>query len=190
MGGATIAELSAVQKRDAGYFCANSPSAALALILNMGVVDSAPRPFTYHLKKLSMIPCVGPRFWRQIAPALHAHRAQLQRISYFRLTPPSRFRSEFASMVSIGSAMAKYVLSVDTPLTPAWLESRSPGFRDSIATYNSIKHECAHIHHQDTTWIDDSHYLECGHHFNAVGHALLANCLVETLQPALTSPSA
>jgi hypothetical protein len=173
LGGGRIAELENILERDTGYFRSQGDGTRSFCLFNIGVVDAAPRPFTYHLKSLARIPRIGPAMWGCISKRLHGRRALLQRVYSYRLTPPRAFQKSFLRMTQHATRAGMVPISIDTPLTPEWLEARSPGLRDSIALYNSLKHavEATHV---STQWVRDEHYLDCGHHLNAVGHELLA----------------
>jgi len=185
MGGATIRDVQKPFLRDLGYFKKQGGDSKTVVIFNMGIVDSAPRPFTHHLKQLSRLPLAGPAIWYVLAPALNRHRALLQRISWFRLTSPRRFQKTFTDMVGKAKRISDLVISIDTPLTPEDLESRSPGLRNSIILYNHLKHQADGVQHVAMDFISEEHYLECGHHFNKKGHLVLADITFKMVASAL-----
>jgi hypothetical protein len=177
LGGGRIGEIESIFERDRAYFRGQESGTFSFAIFNVGVVDAAPRPFTYHLKSLTKVPVVGKHAWALLSRALHSQRKSLQQMHSFRLTSPRAFSASFARMVGCSRAAGLIPISVDTPLTPLWLEDRSPGLRDSIVLYNSLKHADRVAVHVPTDWVADEHYLDCGHHLSAAGHEQLAQRL-------------
>lgn len=182
LGGATIDQVRKIFERDLSYFSHTAKDTECVVLFNIGIVDSAPRPFTYHLKKLAGIPVLGPVIWHFLAPILHRHRTLLQRLSSFRLTSPRKFRELFDDMVAKAAKISDLVISIDTPLTPESLELRSPGLRSSITAYNAIKSQFKAVRHLDMSWVKEEHYLECGHHLSTEGHSVLANRLYQEIE--------
>ena len=185
LGGGTIGEIGQILTRDTGYFRAQEADTDSIVIFNTGVVDAAPQPFTYALRKIAAIPKLGPPVWDWMQARLSPHRALLQRLYFYRRTPPWRFSWLFDRMIRQVRRAGMIAVSVDTPLTPVSLEQRSPGLRDSIVLYNELKHRQQDVLHVGTEWVRDEHYLECGHHFNLTGHRLLAERLKNAVLPAL-----
>lgn len=185
LGGGTITEISRVLMRDIGYFRGQGETTRSIVIFNIGVVDAAPQPFTYGLRKIARVPRLGPRVWNWLQAILQPHRALLQRIYAYRRTSPQRFSWCFERMVRLVTRAGMIAVSIDTPLTPLSLEQRSPGLRDSISEYNRLKHGCTTVVHVSTDWAQDDHFLECGHHFNSEGHQQLADRLMQTLRPLI-----
>ena len=85
--------------------------------------------------------------------------------------------------------MIKFILCFDTPLTPFYLESRSPGLRSSISMYNSLKHSNDFANHLPMDWVLDNHYLSDGHHFSLELHHLLAVKLLRILEKTVSEYS-
>jgi len=180
LAGGRIKDIQRIFKRDASYFKAQNEDSFSCVIYNIGVVDAAPRPFTYHLHhlyKFAKLPHIGRYISYFLSKVLHPNRRLLQNIHSFRLTAPGEFRERFDQMVRHSNKAGMYPISIDTPLTPVSLEDRSPGLRQSINLYNSLKHLNTTVLHVPTDWVKDEHYLECGHHFNAAGHQELARRL-------------
>lgn len=186
LGGGTVSEIGRILTRDSGYFRAQGESTRSIAIFNIGVVDAAPQPFTYGLRKIATIPRFGPKVWRWLQALLTPHRRLLQRIYSYHRTSPMRFSWCFERMVRQANRSGLQVVSIDTPLTPLSLEQRSPGLRDSIMHYNRLKRACAGAMHLSTDWVRDEHYLECGHHFNLEGNMQMAEHLFQALRPALS----
>lgn len=176
LGGGTITDIERIFNRDTGYFIGDKASFSFA-VFNVGIVDAAPRPFTYHLKKLSALPFIGRYVSLLINKVLHQYRRVLQKIYFIRLTTPSEFERVFNRMVCHLNNAGITSISIDTPLTPISLEERSPGLRQSIVVYNKIKHRNSSVIHVSTDWVVDEHYMDCGHHFSELGHTELAQRL-------------
>lgn len=177
LGGGTIGQIGNILTCDTGYFRAQETDTGSIVIFNTGVVDAAPQPFTYALRKIAAVPRLGPPVWDWIQALLSPHRARLQRLYFYRRTSQWRFSWLFDRMIRQVRRAGMTPLSIDTPLTPVSLELRSPGLRDSIVLYNEIKHRQKDVLHVATEWVKDVHYLECGHHFNTTGHRLMAEQL-------------
>jgi hypothetical protein len=182
IGGATIAEIRRLFVRDRGYYRGQSESTLSFVIFNIGIVDAAPQPFTYFLRVIESIPIVGPRAWGAISKWLSPHRATLQKILSFRRTSTKSFQHIFNQLVRYARQSNMIPISLDTPLTPMLLETRSPGLRGSIVKYNNLKHTNVDTIHIPMDWVRDEHYLECGHHLTTQGHFLVAKHLMTTLR--------
>lgn len=177
LGGARIKDVEEIFNRDSSYFKEQGDDSYSFVIYNIGIVDAAPRPFTYHLKKLGKIPLAGPYLWFFISKMLHPFRSYFQKIYSYRLTSPRDFRNSFNRMVKRSIKVGISPISIDTPFTPVALEDRSPGLRHSISLYNSLKHSNSSVVHVPTDWVNDEHYDEDGHHFSQAGHQELAQRL-------------
>jgi hypothetical protein len=185
MGGATIGEIRSIFLRDIGYFRGQGGDIASIVIFNTGVVDAAPLPFTFCLRKIAKIPLIGPRLWHYVQKPLIPNRALLQKIWWYRQTTPGRFRYMFNHMIRQVKRLKMEAISINTPLTPLGMEARSPGLRESIHQYNAIKHQNTDVTHIAMDWVQDEHYLEDGHHFKPEGHRLLADCLLQAVSGIL-----
>jgi len=183
LGGASVSDINNIFKRDSGYFVGHDNPISF-VILNVGIVDAAPRPFTYPLRKLTNIPKIGKVFALLLRYVLKPHRKIFQQIYSYRLTPPKKFNRIFSWMVRRVIERGMIPISIDTPLTPLRIESVSPGLRDSIELYNKIKHE-SQIEHISCNWVDDSYLVDDGHHFNLKGNAELAGKVCQTIDKYL-----
>lgn len=181
-GGATIGEIRSIFLRDIGYFRGQGGDTISLVIFNTGVVDAAPQPFTFCLRKIAKLPLIGPKLWRYVQKPLIPNRAILQKIWWYRQTMPGRFRYIFNHMVCQVKRLKMQAISIDTPLTPVAMEARSPGLRESIRQYNAIKHENTDVIHVAMDWVQDEHYLEDGHHLKPEGHRLLADRLMQAVR--------
>lgn len=185
LGGATIDQIRSIFLRDIGYFRGQGGDTTSIVIFNTGVVDAAPQPFTFCLRKIAKIPVIGPKLWHYVQKPLIPNRALLQRIWWYRRTTPWRFRRVYNQMICQVKRLKMEAVSIDTPLTPLSMESRNPGLRESIRHYNSIKHDNSDVTHVAMDWVQDAHYLEDGHHFKLEGHRLLADHILQTVRGLL-----
>lgn len=185
LGGATISEIYNVFLRDIGYFRGQGSDTASIVILNTGVVEASPQPFTFFLRGIARIPLVGPKIWQYVRKPLVANRPLLQRICSYRRTNPRHFSLLFRRIIRLAKRQEMQVFSIDTPLTPVAMESRSPGLRSSIGEYNSIKRQNNNIMHLDMSWCREECFLEDGHHFTLEAHKLLSEQLLNQVSACL-----
>ncbi len=181
LGGATISEIRSIFLRDIGYFRGQGGDVKSFVVFNTGIVDAAPQPFTYPLRKIAAIPVLGPKLWYYIEKLLHPCRPFFQKFFSYRRTSPLRFQHIFNHMVRQVKRLEMESISIDTPLTPLSLEARSPGLRESVKQYNRLKNMNYDVYHVAMDWVMDEHYLEDGHHFRFTGHRLLADRLFEVI---------
>jgi hypothetical protein len=185
IGGGTITEIEKIFDRDRGYLKPEGQHSISFSIFNVGVVDAAPRPFTYHLRLLARVPIIGVSCWAFISKILHKHKIVLSKLYSFNLTNPVKFKSSFNRMVAQSLVDGIISISIDTPLTPLILEYRAPGLRKSIAFFNSIKHLNTSALHVSTDWVKDQHYVADGHHLNDLGHFKLAEHIYMRIERVL-----
>jgi hypothetical protein len=185
MGGGRITEIKKIFDRDRGYLKPEDQDSIAFSIFNVGIVDAAPRPFTYHLRQLAKVPIIGGLFWAYISKILNKYTTAIHKVYSFNLTTPAKFRSSFNRMVVQSLADGIKSISIDTPLTPMILEYRAPGLRKSIDFYNSIKHLNTSALHIRTDWVKDQHYVADGHHLNDLGHIKLAEQLYKCIESVL-----
>jgi hypothetical protein len=186
LGGGKITDVQRLFLADSGYFRAQGNDTSSFVIFNTGIVDAAPQPFTYCLRVMARIPRIGPPAWNLVQKLLGPHRVWLQRLFAYRQTSRLRFVRVFDRMVRLTKRAGMISISLDTPLTPASLESRSPGLRASIDEYNALKHRNTDTIHVAMDWVGEDHYLECGHHFNAAGHRETAQRLMVAIKATMT----
>ncbi len=182
LGGGTIGEIRSIFLRDIGYFRGQGGDTVSLVILNTGVVDASPQPFTYCLRIIGRIPLIGPKLWHYVQVPLRPHRAILQRIWSYKRTSPTRFKYLFDHMVRQVGRLNMAAISIDTPLTPTPLEDRSPGLRTAIQQYNALKRANTEVTHVAMDWVRDEYYLEDGHHLTLTGHRLLADRLIDAVR--------
>ncbi len=170
-GGSTSRELVAIFKRDYSYF-ADQPG--VILILFVGIVDAAPRPFTFAFRRFR------PRFfWLPLIKILKPLRPKLQKILSYRLISPKEFRANIKFLCDKANLSKWKLIVVSIPLPTNQAEERSPGFQESVYAYNSILREISSLY-PGTAYIDlspvgENFFVskEDGHHLSKAGHLQL-----------------
>jgi hypothetical protein len=164
------------------------------IILAIGIVDASPQPITYKLKKISIIPKIGPRIWGKLKIVLSKKRPQIQKIWSYNTTKKKVF---LKYLQKINYQLSKFnfdlIVYAETPNTHTNLEKRSPGISTSIDNYNSIKLE--NIEGQKNfvylgfEQFNDNFFENetDGHHFSRLGHAKFAEKLNATILDMLAS---
>ncbi len=184
-GGATIATIRATLLRDTGYFGAGADALNIAVI-QCGIVDCAPQPFTYALAPaLRLVPRVGER----VLATLVEHRAAIQSFWSYRVVSKRRFAKEYARLVRTCDISHIRPIAVGMPLPTEAVERRSPGFRSSVAEYNELIRRALPQSYCDIEErIDESDrasfLLDDGHHLTEMGHRLYAEALLCHIQRA------
>jgi hypothetical protein len=181
LGGASIIEVKRMLIRDSGYFRGGKPESLSFIIFNVGIVDAAPRPFTYFLRGMSVIPKIGPVLWQGVERLLRPHKMAFHKIYSYNKVGPLRFGRNFDWIIRMALNMQMIPISIDTPLTPESFEERTPGLRRSILKYNALKNARSSALHIPTDWVGEEHLREDGHHFNAVAHHELAERLASAI---------
>lgn len=185
-GGVRIRDIAQVIKRDIGYFGGDEKVLNIA-VLQFGIVDCAPRPFTYVLSPvLRKIPFLGPN----ILAALSRHRRGLQNLWSYAVTSRTAFRREYASIVYACRSVHIRTLAVGLPLPPLSIEHRSPGFRRNASLYNElirdvIPESFCDIEGDMTESMRDALLLADGHHLTEEGHRFYAERLFAKLKRLL-----
>ena len=185
-GGARVSDIGKTIKRDAGYFGGDATALNIA-ILQLGIVDCAPRPITYAVSPLlRILPIVGPR----ILAMFVRHRRGLQNIWSYAVTSQSAFKREYASIVYTCRSAQIRVLSIGLPLPPFPIEHRSPGFRRSASIYNTLIHDLVPDSFCDmeqymTESLRETLLLPDGHHLTEEGHRFYAEKIFDHLKKLL-----
>lgn len=177
MGGASVTDVYRILTTDSGYFrfSGNDDNQLAFRIFNVGIVDAAPRPFTYYFKEIIQgIPVLGPVIWSGV----HKYRPFLQSIYSYQLTPLRRFRKVYGSMVRESVRDGFSVLSMMTPLPPVHQELRSNGYRAAVNEYNNAKRDF-----EGLIEIEEGGdlLLEDGHHLTLLGHKRYAELIAAAM---------
>ena len=176
--GATIARLGASVVRDTGYFGGTGDALNVAIIQG-GIVDCAPHPFTYALAPLlRAIPVLGQR----LISFLVKHRRVLQLTWSYREVSESTFSKAYASIVAVLRRTRISPIAVGLPVPTPEVEYRSPGFSASVMRYNELIRQAlpeafCDVESRFTESMRGEFLLEDGHHLTVAGHRLYAEAL-------------
>ncbi len=182
-GGADVRSIKTIIDRDTGYLAGASGSTTIA-VLQFGIVDCAPRPFTYALTPaLRLVPVIGPRI---LAPLVKRRRG-LQKLWSYTVTSKSNFKKDYAAIVNICHGAHLKPIGMGMPLPPVMMEHRSPGFRRSTALYNEIIRDVipesfCDVEARMTESLRESVLRSDGHHLTDAGHRLYAELLLEKVR--------
>jgi hypothetical protein len=185
-GGARIGQLREFLNSDSGFFSFESAGRNIA-VFQVGIVDCAPRPFTYALVPLlKRIRFFGPR----IIAILRKDRSRLQGLWSYVLTPKKKFAREYAAIIRLSKAAMLEPIAVGMPLPPAAIEERSPGFCASVIAYNetirtALPDAFCDIESKVRAADREKLLMQDGHHLTEAGHQLYAECIFEVLTARL-----
>ena len=176
--GATIARIGASVLRDTGYYGGTDDALNVAIIQG-GIVDCAPHPFTYALAPLlRAVPLLGQR----LISFLVRHRRVLQLTWSYREVSESKFIKAYASIVAVFRRTRIRPIAVGMPVPPPEVEYRSPGFSASVVRYNELIRKAlpeafCDVESRFTEAMRGQLLLEDGHHLTVAGHRLYAEAL-------------
>lgn len=182
-GGALVRTVHKTLLRDTGYF-GDSADVLNIAVLQCGVVDCAPQPFTYALAPLlRAVPYAGER----VIAFLGKHRRALQSLWSYRAVTPQRFSRDYAQVIRTCRTAKLEPIAVGMPLPTAGIEHRSPGFRASVAAYNeriraALPDRFCDIESQIDEAERDHLLLEDGHHLTEAGHRLCAESIYRQVE--------
>lgn len=161
------------------------------LVLQLGVVDCAPRPIPRWLRGgISRLP---PRLQKPVIGWLHDHRAALLgRGLAWRMTPPEVFAAVYRRLLEHARGRFRHTLCLNIAPTNPGIEAHSPGFGASIALYNTRLAELVGSLQAPEVELVDVHRLileqpegldhfvcpEDGHHITAAGHQLYCRAIL------------
>jgi len=180
VAGATVPQLCATVIRDTGYYGGAADILNIAIIQG-GIVDSARHPFTYKMAPLlRKIPVLGER----VLGGLVKHRRRLQLIWSYSETSKPVFARTYARIVETCRRNAVRPIAVGMPLPTLAIESRSPGFRQSVTEYNALIRQAlpaafCDVESRFSEETRDRLLLDDGHHLTQAGHTLYAEALLE-----------
>jgi hypothetical protein len=181
-GGLKIGDIRRLVGIDSGYLGSDGEALSIA-VLQFGIVDCAPQPFTYFFSPvLRKLPFVGQR----IVSMLVGYRRQLQILWSYRPTSRARFKTAYAAIVRTCVGAKIRPIAIGLPLPPLAIEHRSPGFRSSVSHYNQmirdvIPDSFCDIEQQMTESLRGSFLMSDGHHLTEAGHRLYASKIFEQL---------
>ncbi len=183
-----IGNLYSYFKEDNTYF-----DSADILIIHEGVCDCAPRPVPNKIRNL--ISRMPDFIRKRIVNSLHNNRAIMQRNGFkFFLTKPKSFYNLYKLWLSELDNIHTQVIIFNIAPTNSRTENHSPGFTQSINSYNvifdnlskSIRSKNVHfinVHDVIQTKNNINNYIieEDGHHITKMGHQLYFDLLLENL---------
>ncbi len=182
-GGADIRAIEAILVRDTG-FLAGAPGSTTIAVLQFGIVDCAPRPFTYVLTPgLRLLPLIG----QPVLSQLVQHRRGLQKLWSYTVTTKRDFWRRYTGIVNVCHGSGMKPVAVGMPLPPISMEQRSPGFRRSTALFNDIIRDVipesfCDVEASLTESLRESILRSDGHHLTEAGHRLYADLLLERVR--------
>jgi acyl-CoA thioesterase-1 len=132
-GGATIDQLFGTYKEDEGYIAGEKD----ILVIHEGVCDCAPRPVSKSARRfISRLPGF---IKSRIIAYLHNNRARLlKRGSVHFMVDKVTYRRILKEWLSLAVKSFKVIYIINIADTNDTIELHSPGFRESIVSYNEI----------------------------------------------------
>lgn len=188
-GGEDITFLKKNFSRDSGYFGGDKTVLNVA-VFQCGVVDCAPRPFTYIFYPLIRR---IPYFGEKIELFLYRHRRMCQLIFSYSKISLKKFALEYFSIKKISEKSEIKIITVGVPLPPEKIEFRSPGFQKKVKDYNltiskivpdyfcNIEKKIKDKNNRDKVLLPD------GHHLSVEGHSMYANSIYPFIEILITS---
>ena len=183
-----IGNLYSYFKEDNSYF-----DPADIIIIHEGVCDCAPRPVPDRIRNL--ISRMPDNFRKRIINSLHNNRAIMQKNGFkFFLTKPKSFYTIYKLWLKELEFTNTQVIIFSIAPTNSRTENHSPGFTQSINSYNVILKELSNsvrstnihfinVHDIIISKNNINEYIieEDGHHITKKGHQLYFNLLLENL---------
>jgi hypothetical protein len=173
--GATIVDVHAMLVRDTGYFGSDDQALNIAAI-QCGIVDCAPRPFTYaFVPALRAVPFAGKR----LLGVLVKNRPVIQQLGSYRAISKRRFANEYRALVETCAIAKMRPIAIGMPLPTDAIEQRSPGFTANVRAYNELIRQAVADAYCDVearipNGQRQAYLLDDGHHLTELGHRLFA----------------
>ncbi len=186
-GGLGIKDIYSQFQRDSAYFDGHRNK---ILIIQTGIVDCAPRPIPFWLKRcISKLPGM---MRKPIVGFLHANRPQIQKFVRWRLTSPAIFEKIFAQWLNDGLQTFKRIYIINIFPATKEISLHSPGLAESIKEYNKIiKQQVIYKNHPSVILINAYEALnkneedvgkwvssKDGHHLTLEGHRWIAEQII------------
>lgn len=190
-GAYSSGDVKATVERDSGYFRVhNAPANHISniCVIQVGVVDCAPRPLTYGLYRLmKRIPLVR----EYVAPVLHASRPSIQKLYSYPAVPLKKFKKNICRIEEVLTFSGFCPIWLTIPSPPDSAEMRSPGFQKQTLIYSAAIRSA--VRHYIDTGMEilqsakspDEIYTADGHHLTEAGHAVIASSLIKRLNQIL-----
>ncbi len=151
-----------------------------AVIIQVGIVDCAPRALTQNeLKILSRIPIVN-RVVRFFVKKYRSKMVSFRKVTY---TNVRDFRYYTHAITSCFNNKILFFLPIAPP-TKAY-EEYNPGVSSNVSCYNSILSENAMLIDVYSGCDSNSIYMEDYHHLNKEGHNLIFNRVSDRIEVIL-----
>ena len=115
-GGTTSTEALMMFQKDQSYFFGLDN---IIVIVLLGIVDAAPRPITYILKKLPFQP-----IWVLAVRSLEPFRAVIQRFWSYRIISPRKFRKNLENISQTCKLNNLHCIFIGNPIPPLEIDKR------------------------------------------------------------------
>lgn len=171
---------------DSGYLADSGRDSTVTkwCILQVGVVDCAPRPLTYGIHRFTKR---TPILCDYVAPVIQATRPFVQRLYSYTAISTSEFTKNVKAVdrLLISGGFTTLWLTIPTP--PRHIEDRSPGFQKNARLYSKLIQQSAanslDIDEEFARADSSSRPLltDDGHHFTNEGHEVCAAAITARL---------
>jgi len=191
-GGESIRFLYKTFKKDMEYF---GDFGEKILILQCGVVDCAPRPIPFVLRRLISIMPINMRNF--IIKCIHDNRATLLRMGFkWFITEVFKFKTIYRKWLEEAVPKFSKIYIFNILPTTNEIESHSPGFSESITVFNRQIAQVIKSLNKDNLYLIDVH-ANCqqskdhfknivnkndGHHLTLAGHQFYCDMLIQQEQ--------
>jgi lysophospholipase L1-like esterase len=168
-----------------------------AIVLQVGVVDCAPRIFSLAEQRLLSHRFFPSRIRRMMIARRSARRPERTRKDPLAkvYTPPAAFGRHLEQFGRMVRALPWPIRLLTLPIVVHWprVEAKSPGYGSNVRRYNEILRQFCAAH--QAHWVavpeltseatDPSSFLDDGYHLSGEGNRLVASALVTCLLAAL-----
>lgn len=169
------------------------------LIMQIGICDCAPRPIPSWMA--SLIKELPEKLKNKVNNLIYRLRPVIQKIVYWRNTPPEVFRKFYLELIERYSIEFNKVYIINIPPSFIEIEKRSPGFNFSIELYNQIISNVVKQAAKQNIFLVDvfnkirlsannrTEYViqKDGHHITIEGHKLYAQMIIDQELSELSS---
>ncbi len=156
-------------------------------VLQLGIVDCAPLPFTYPLLRFfDKVPIIGVH----VVHIFKKYRHIFQKISSKPKTSKRKFVNNYIEINRLLSDRGFLVFGIGLPTPTQLIELRSPGFQKSAVYYNEL------IRNMIDNFVDIEQHIfdsksenfrekilvkDDGHHLTQIGHSMYAKLISEKI---------
>lgn len=188
MPATTAKEMQSIFARDATNFGFNEVNSEKNIVVfSFGVNDAAPRPITYALRKITKIRFFGPKVWKILEIYFAKNKKAILKIGRYRFTRPRRFEAYLRKSFQTSLGIHEFLL-LTTPMPHTFLETRTPGFRNSVMEFNArkinVSRQFDKVRIVDLAGFDEDLYISKidGHHFSRAGHEYVSNQILRIFE--------